>query len=123
MPRSIPRPCAQPGCRELVLGACRCPQHATQAKREADSRRPSARVRGYSGAWERARAEFLRANPLCAECARNDQIVAATVVDHVVPHKGDKQRFWDRANWQPLCKRCHDRKTAREQSHSAPGGP
>nr|WP_292832122.1 HNH endonuclease signature motif containing protein [Mesorhizobium sp.] len=20
--------------------------------------------------------------------------------------------FWDRSNWQPLCKPCHDRKTA-----------
>ena len=22
--------------------------------------------------------------------------------------------FWDRDNWQPLCKQCHDKKTARE---------
>jgi len=39
---------------------------------------------------------------------------AATVVDHVTPHKGDKVLFWDRLNWQALCKRCHDRKTAFE---------
>jgi 5-methylcytosine-specific restriction protein A len=36
------------------------------------------------------------------------------VVDHIVPHKGEKVAFWNRANWQPLCKRCHDIKTATE---------
>lgn len=41
-------------------------------------------------------------------------MVAATVVDHITPHKGDKALFWQRANWQPLCKRCHDIKTAIE---------
>lgn len=36
----------------------------------------------------------------------------ASVVDHVIPHRGDKALFWDSDNWQPLCKPCHDRKTA-----------
>ena len=38
----------------------------------------------------------------------------ATVVDHIIPHKGDMDIFWDEDNWQPLCKRCHDQKTATE---------
>lgn len=38
----------------------------------------------------------------------------ASIVDHIIPHKGDKQLFWDRDNWQPLCKKHHDRKTATE---------
>jgi 5-methylcytosine-specific restriction protein A len=41
-------------------------------------------------------------------------VVAATVVDHVVPHRGDAALFWDEVNWAALCKRCHDAKTARE---------
>ena len=36
------------------------------------------------------------------------------MVDHITPHKGDKALFWQRANWQPLCKQCHDIKTAIE---------
>jgi 5-methylcytosine-specific restriction protein A len=36
------------------------------------------------------------------------------VVDHVVPHRGDAILFWDRANWQSMCKPCHDTKTTRE---------
>jgi 5-methylcytosine-specific restriction enzyme A len=35
------------------------------------------------------------------------------VVDHVVPLKDGGARF-DRANLQPLCVSCHNRKTARE---------
>jgi 5-methylcytosine-specific restriction enzyme A len=38
-------------------------------------------------------------------------------VDHITPHKGDRQMFWDRSNWQSLCHRCHSRKTAREVFH------
>ena len=33
------------------------------------------------------------------------QTTAAAVVDHVIPHLDDKALFWDRNNWQPLCKR------------------
>jgi len=42
----------------------------------------------------------------------------ATVVDHVIPHRGDEALFWDRSNWRPLCKRCHDQKTRREDQTS-----
>jgi 5-methylcytosine-specific restriction protein A len=27
----------------------------------------------------------------------------ATVVDHVVPHRGSQRLFWDPRNWQPSC--------------------
>lgn len=39
---------------------------------------------------------------------------AATEVDHIIPHRGDQQLFWDTNNWQGLCKPCHSRKTAQE---------
>ena len=29
------------------------------------------------------------------------------VVDHVVPHRGDRMLFWDSTNWQALCSACH----------------
>lgn len=38
----------------------------------------------------------------------------AEVVDHIQSHKGDMRLFWDESNWQPLCKRHHDIKTASE---------
>ncbi|WP_338100978.1 hypothetical protein [Roseovarius nubinhibens] len=33
------------------------------------------------------------------------------------PHRGDRAKFFDRTNWQALCKPCHSRKTAREVWH------
>ena len=39
-------------------------------------------------------------------------VTPAAVVDHVLPHRGDWSLFWDESNWQPLCKPCHDAKTA-----------
>ena len=41
-------------------------------------------------------------------------LAVAKVTDHIIPHKRDMKLFWDRNNWQPLCKPCHDTKTARE---------
>jgi len=63
--------------------------------------------------WRRARKRFLAANPLCVACLREGWVVAAEVVDHIKPHKGDAALFWDESNWQALCKRHHDEKTAR----------
>ena len=48
------------------------------------------------------------------ECKKQGRYVKATVVDHVIPHRGDQKLFWDRSNWRALCKQCHDRKTRRE---------
>jgi 5-methylcytosine-specific restriction endonuclease McrA len=71
--------------------------------------------RGYTYAWQQARERFLRANPLCAYCRRDGRIDAATLVDHIVPHRGDPAKFWDETNWQSLCKACHDSTKAREE--------
>ena len=70
--------------------------------------------RGYNSEWRRARALFLADHPICEECKREGKASAATVVDHIVPHKGNKALFWDESNWQALCKHCHDVKTAKE---------
>lgn len=63
----------------------------------------------YGSKWQRARVSFLAANPLCVMCSDAGVVCAATVVDHKVPHKQDLKLFWDRKNWQPLCKPHHDR--------------
>ena len=58
--------------------------------------------------WKRERAAFLASHPLCAYCDRVGRTRKARVVDHVRPHRGNEALFWDRGNWQPLCKPCHD---------------
>lgn len=58
--------------------------------------------------WRQDRKRFLRKNPLCVFCKQRGKIVAATVVDHIEPHKGDMKLFWNKSNWQGLCKTCHN---------------
>lgn len=110
MPFAPLRPCTTPRCPTLVRGGGRCAVHA----RLRDVTRGSAAKRGYGRRWQAARAAFLsrpeHAN--CVDCAAEGRTVFATVVDHVIPHKGDQRLFWDETNWAPRCKYHHDRKTA-----------
>lgn len=64
--------------------------------------------RGYNYKWQKARERYLLDNPLCVYCDRLGRVTAASVVDHVIAHRGDMTLFWDQSNWQPLCKPCHD---------------
>ena len=78
--------------------------------------RQSASKRGYNYKWVAARETFLRAHPLCAYCYKAGYVEAATVVDHIIPHKGNQHLFWDsQNNWQALCKKCHDKVKAKEE--------
>ncbi|RWB08997.1 MAG: HNH endonuclease [Mesorhizobium sp.] len=102
MPIRPPRICA---CGKVVADSERCAcQVVRDRERKArfDRTRPSARLRGYTREWDKARAEFLSANSICRYCP-----APANVVDHVKPHRGDTTVFWNRANWQPLCTTCH----------------
>jgi len=79
------------------------------AAQEHDERRGSSQARGYDGWWRRERAVYLRANPLCVCCQANGFVRAAALVDHIVPHRGDKRLFRDVGNRQGLCEWCHNR--------------
>ena len=57
---------------------------------------------------------ILARHPLCVRVPGRRAHEPATIVDHIVPHRGDQKLFWDEANWAALCKPCHDAKTARE---------
>ncbi len=114
MPFAPPRICS---CGRLVPAGQRCPCQRTAdraRKIRHDRQRPTARQRGYSREWQKARAAFLLEHPHCIRCFR-----AATVVDHIKPHRGDDVLFWDRTNWQPLCAGCHNRHKQREERGQA----
>lgn len=91
-----------------------CEQHKRQSQRQQDDRRGSAAARGYGAKWRAYRAGFLRGHPLCIVCQQIGRIERAVVVDHIIPHRGDADLFWSASNHQPMCKPCHDRKTATE---------
>ncbi len=49
--------------------------------------------RGYDYRWQKARERYLRDHPLCVYCERNGRTAAASVVDHIISHRGDKELF------------------------------
>lgn len=113
MPSRPNVPCHHPGCPELVpSGQKYCEKHKPLHPEEVRS----ANDRGYNRAWQKARMVYLAAHPLCVMCEKEGRYRKATVVDHIIPHRGDERLFWDRNNWQALCKRHHDLKTGNEDS-------
>ena len=65
-------------------------------------------------AWRRLSQAVRLERVLCQECKRQGKRTLATCVDHVVPHQGNQQLFWDYGNLQALCQTCHSCKTGKE---------
>lgn len=98
----------------------------------------SSTKRGYGYAWQKARAGHLRSHPLCEYCLRDPAYAAirgmapssailrcaelglaapmASVVDHIEPHRGDQVLFWNKVNWQSLCRTHHSADKQREEA-------
>ena len=108
MPSKPLRACAHPGCGALVTTG-RCAPHAVAQEHT----RPNRDVRKwyYTTQWIHLRQVVLSdAAYTCAQCGA---IQGNLDVDHIVKHEGDPAQFWNQANLQALCKRCHSLKTAR----------
>jgi 5-methylcytosine-specific restriction protein A len=91
-----------------------CPQHTLALK--AHHARYYQGGGTYGRRWRIARAAFLSEHSFCVQC---DYL--ANVVDHRVPHRGNRDLFWDQSNWQPMCRSCHGVKTAAESRATADG--
>ena len=105
----ILRPCAYPGCCQLVERGY-CPEH-----------RPKQAERKESAAWHnwyfkpiwrnKLRPAQLLKQPFCETCAAKGLRVRAVHVDHKEDHKGDWSKFIDPKNLRSLCSKCHSKKT------------
>jgi 5-methylcytosine-specific restriction enzyme A len=129
MPIASPKPCKSAGCGRLVRdGSGFCGVHLPAvledkkakelAKRlaydKSDERKAAKRFYD-SAAWKRIRYAHLCSSPLCVECIKQDQITAATHVDHIRPWCGDLDLAMDASNLQSMCRACrHSSKTASE---------
>jgi 5-methylcytosine-specific restriction protein A len=97
---------------EIMCSTCKERKEAND--KEYNKQRGSAYERGYDNWWRKYRKSFLRKNPLCVECLKNNLYIPSTRVDHIIPHKGNRKLFRDPNNHQALCESCHNRKTATE---------
>ena len=95
----------------------------TPEQREADRQahwrkqnegRLSSAKRGYDRHWRTYRLAYLAEHAACIACQAEGRLTPATVVEHITPHEGNYQLFWDARNHQPMCKHHADAKTARE---------
>ena len=67
--------------------------------------------------WERLRQSTFRRDLYTCQCGCG-QIEGKTsllVCDHIKPHRGDEQLFWDPDNLQTMRKVCHDTIKRREE--------
>ena len=62
--------------------------------------------------WRKIRLVLLNENPFCKLCDE-----PATDVDHIEPHRGDTEKFYDENNLQTLCKSCHSLKTVQDRAN------
>jgi 5-methylcytosine-specific restriction protein A len=88
----------------------RAPTHRPDAG--SPRAKPSSTERGYGSRWQRLRWHVLRTQPLCRPCFADGRVTAATEVDHIRPKVDGGGDEID--NLQPICRRCHADKSARE---------
>lgn len=104
------------------------------------AQRQSARQRGYDYQWQKAGTAFLALpqNQFCERCKAHGILNAGQlrmdgsaqtnprrmhlVVNHRIPHKGNKQLFWDRLNWEVACPDHHDIRIQQEESGKVRSG-
>ncbi|HGH5396612.1 putative prophage holin [Klebsiella pneumoniae] len=114
MPWQPLRRCTEPGCNKRVKSG-KCDEHKREVWRAQDARRGHRRARGYSAAWEKYRAQYLKRYPLCVECQKQGLFVPAKIVDHIIPiDGGDDVLFWPEWNHQALCQTHHNQKTTQQ---------
>jgi 5-methylcytosine-specific restriction protein A len=59
-------------------------------------------------AWLAIRAKRLAEEPLCRRCKARGRLVSANTCDHIEPHRGNRELFFDYLNTQSLCPLCHN---------------
>ena len=114
MPIKPKRPCKYPNCPALVDTGY-CERHKKDYNKS--KRNQNEWVELYNTTrWRKASKMFLNEHPLCEcnECKSLGRLVSSQVTDHKIPHRGNLELFWDESNWTAMSKKCHDRKTAKE---------
>jgi len=127
MPKKTKKPCAYPGCSELVRDERFCLKHKDQAqkqRRERDQfydtyiRDQKAKAFYKSRAWQAARRRALiRDHYLCQDCLEQNRITQADTVHHRVEISKDWSKRLDLNNLVSLCAACHNARHGGKADH------
>lgn len=110
--------CNKPGCgRTAIEGKDYCQRHIamqSEKKKVFTKRGKSGQYHNLynSVRWRTTSKEFLQKYPTCFLCGK-----PARIADHIQPHRGDLNLFYDDSNLQPMCWSCHSRKTFKENNN------
>ena len=91
--------CTFPRCNLLISNGTRCTAHQKKRSETHGSTR-----------WKKASIAWRLEHPFCAICGAH-----AEHVDHIEPHHGNTQLFWQavaRGHLESLCATCHRSKSA-----------
>lgn len=114
----VRKKCSYPGCRTYVDYKTRhCEEHNGQIDKDYNrfTRDKESADFYNSMAWRRTRKAVLMEQPLCVRCLEEGVVETAVIVDHVIELKDDWEKRLDITNLHPLCRSCHNTKTAEEK--------
>jgi len=66
--------------------------------------------------WRRKAKNQLNREPLCKLCAMLGRDTPGTVADHIEPHHGNADKFWN-GELQSVCAPCHSAVKAMQERH------
>jgi 5-methylcytosine-specific restriction protein A len=96
MPSAALQECRRPLCGNFAERGGFCAEHACEAAQSFifDKSLTPANKR-----FRWMRKAFLSAHPICNMCEHE----SASVLDHIIPHRGSRELFWCTGNRQGLC--------------------
>lgn len=109
MPTAPMPACRWPGCPNLQTPGGRgyCAEHLPMVRKQDAQRRGSARQRGYTRTYEKARDWVLTRQPLCAVCRMEGRMTKATITHHLTPLAEGGNNCSD--SLVGVCQACHNR--------------
>lgn len=107
MPRKPKKPCAYPGCAELIEAGQRyCEKHKKTANKEYEHyHRGYKASERYNYSWRLISKRYRELHPLCEECLKHDRFTPAQLVHHKLPLDEGGTNDFD--NLMSLCNSCH----------------
>ena len=101
--------CTYAGCKTLIDKRGYCPEHVDKKPLPFAGAARSKPL--YSSSkWTALKSKLITADSCCCVCGTKEKLH----LDHIVPHRGSEELFFNEDNLQVLCEACHRVKTAQE---------
>lgn len=101
--------CSYANCKTLIDHRGYCAEHIDKKPRPFDGAVRSSSLYG-SSRWATLRNEYITDDSQCSICGSREQLH----LDHIAPHRGVIDLFFNEDNLCCLCASCHRIKTAQE---------